>query len=67
MPEVAQRLQSGSLNLSQACLLQKCLESELKKTGAPLSAAKTQEILEKLETCNGIETRQVLALEFNMP
>ena len=67
VPEVAQRLQSGSLNLSQACLLQKCLESELKKTGAPPSAAKTQEILEKLETCNGFETRQVLALEFNVP
>ena len=67
VPEVAQRLQSGSLNLSQACLLQKCLESELKKIGAPPSAAKTQEILEKLETCNGFETRQVLALEFNVP
>ena len=66
VPEVADRLKSGTLNLSQACLLQKCLESDANKGGAT-SAAKTQEILEKLEDCNGFETRQVLAQEFDMP
>ena len=66
VPEVADRLKSGALNLLQACLLQKCLESDANKDGAT-SAAKTQEILEKLEDCNGFETRQVLAKEFDMP
>ncbi len=66
VPEVAERLKSGALNLSQACLLQKCLESDAKK-GEITSGAKTQEILEKLESCNGFETRQVLAQEFDMP
>ncbi len=66
VPEVADRLKSGTLNLSQACLLQKCLESDAKK-GEATSPAKTQEILEKLETCNGFETRQVLAQEFDIP
>ncbi len=66
VPEVAERLKSGTLNLSQACLLQKCLESDAKK-GETTSVAKTQEILEKLEACNGFETRQVLAKEFDMP
>ncbi len=65
VPEVADRLKSGMLNLSQACLLQKCLESDAKK-GEITSASKTQEILEKLESCNGFETRQVLAQEFDM-
>ena len=66
VPEVADRIKSGTLNLSQACLLQKCLESDAKK-GEATSAAKTQEILKKLEDCNGFETRQVLAREFDIP
>ena len=66
VPDVAERLKAGTLNLSQAVLLQKCLESEAKK-GELVSEIKTQEILEKLENCNGFETRQVLAQEFDMP
>ncbi len=66
VPEVADKLKAGTLNLSQACLLQKCLESDAKK-GEATSAAKTQEILEKLEDRNSFETRQILAQEFDMP
>ncbi len=66
VPDVAERLKSGTLNLSQACLLQKCLESDAKK-GEVTSALKTQDILEKLESRNGFETRQVLAREFDIP
>ncbi len=66
VPEVAGRLKSGTSNLSQACLLQKCLESDA-KGGEATSTAKTQAILEKLEDCNSFETRQILAQEFNMP
>ena len=66
VPDVAERLKAGTLNLSQAVLLQKCLESEAKK-GELVSEIKTQEILEKLESCNGFESRQVLAKEFDLP
>ncbi len=66
VPDVADRLKSGALKLSQACLLQKCIESGAKK-GEITSVTKTQEILKTLEACNGFETRQVLAKEFDMP
>ena len=66
VPDVAERLKAGTLNLSQAVLLQKCLESEAKK-GELVSEIKTQEILEKLENCNSFESRQVLAKEFDLP
>ncbi len=66
VPEVADRLKSGTLNLSQAVQLQKCLELEAKK-GEVVSESKTQEILDSLKNCNGFETRQVLAKEFDMP
>ena len=56
MPEVAERLKSGTLNLSQVCLLQKCLESDV-KNGDASSVAKTQDILENLESCNGSENQ----------
>ncbi len=66
VPEVADRLKSGALNLSQACQLQKCLASEAKKGGS-VSETRTHEILEKLETCNGFATKQLLAQEFDLP
>ncbi len=66
VPEVADRLKSGSLNLSQAVQLQKCLASEAKK-GEVISESRTYEILESLKNCNSFETRQVLAQEFDMP
>ncbi len=66
VPEVADRLMSGALNLSQAVQLQKCLVSKALK-GESVSKIKTYEILEKLENCNGFETRQLLAQEFDLP
>ena len=66
VPEVANRLKSGTLNLSQAVQLQKCLEAEAKK-GDSVSEIRTYEILNLLENCNGFETKQVLAQEFDIP
>ncbi len=66
IPEVADRLKSGALNLSQAVQLQKCLETEAKK-GDSVSEIRTHEILNLLENCNGFETKQVLAQEFDLP
>ncbi len=66
VPEVADRLKAGSLNLSQAVQLQKCLASEAKK-GEVVSETRTHEILESIKNCNSFETRQVLAQEFDIP
>ena len=66
IPEVADRLKSGALNLSQAVQLQKCLEIEA-KNGDAVSESRTHEILDLLENCNSFETKQVLAQEFDMP
>ena len=66
VPEVADRLMSGALNLSQAVQLQKCLISEAMK-GESVSEIRTHEILDQLENCNGFETKQLLAKEFDMP
>ncbi len=56
VPEVAERLKTGALNLSQAVQLQKCLEIEAKK-GESISGIRALEILELLENCNGFETK----------
>ena len=47
VPEVADRLKSGTLNLSQACLLQKCLESDalLNKVKPRLNLLKTKTVI----------------------
>ena len=66
VPEVADRLKSGALNLSQVVQLQKCLEVEASK-GDSVSETRTYEILDLLENCNSFETKQVLAQEFKMP
>lgn len=66
MPEVAVKLEDGSLNLSQLTQIQKCLKEE-SKNGRPTSPTKTQEILSQIEHKNSFETEKVLALEFNKP
>ncbi len=66
VPEVADRLKSGALNLSQVVQLQKCLEIEAIK-GEIVSVSRTTEILDLLENCNSFETNQVLAQEFDRP
>ena len=48
VPEVADRLMSGALNLSQACQLQKCLASEAKK-GESVSEIRTHKTWKDLK------------------
>jgi 5-methylcytosine-specific restriction endonuclease McrA len=66
IPHLAEKLEDGSLNLTQLTQVQKCLKEE-KKSGASVSFVKTAEILEKIENKSNFETQKVLALEFNQP
>lgn len=66
VPEVAFKIEAGSLKLSQLAQVQKCLHVQ-KKNGEPISTAKTQEILSLIENKNTFETEKVLAKEFDHP
>lgn len=64
VPDVAKKIEAGSLNLSQLAQVQKCLRHE-KQNGKPLTIARAQEILSLVENKNTFETEKVLAKEFN--
>lgn len=64
VPEIAEKIEAGSLNLSQLAQVQKCLRVK-KKAGEKVSTAKTQEILSLVENRNTFETQKVLVKELN--
>lgn len=65
-PGVANKLESGALNLSQLTQVQKYLREE-KHQGQLVSTEQTQKILIALEHKNAFETEKVLAVAFNKP
>ena len=65
-PQVAEKLENGSLNLTQLTQVQRCLRQEL-KTGELISPAKTAGVLQLLENKNNYESQRILAVEFNQP
>ncbi|WII71413.1 HNH endonuclease signature motif containing protein [Bdellovibrio sp. 22V] len=67
IPSVAEKLETGALNLSQLTQVQKCLKEEKRATGAAVSPLQTQKILHEIEHKNTFETQKVLAVEFNKP
>lgn len=67
IPSVAEKLESGALNLSQLTQVQKCIKEELRTSGKMLSQVKTENILKEIEHKNTFETQKVLAVEFNQP
>ncbi|KYG66151.1 hypothetical protein AZI86_03560 [Bdellovibrio bacteriovorus] len=66
LPEVADKIESGSLHLSQLTKVQKCLK-EAQNNGTSISPSITLEVLGKLENRNSFQTDAVLAKEFNLP
>lgn len=64
VPEVAEKLENGSLNLTQLTQVQKCLRQEIKQ-GQSFPNAQTVQILEQLENKSNFETQKILAAEFN--
>lgn len=65
-PEVAQKLENGTLNLTQLTQVQKCLKQE-SKVGVSIGSEQTLQILEQIENKSSLETKKVLAIEFNQP
>lgn len=66
LPEVANKIECGNLNLTQLTQVEKCLNAD-KRQGILKSSQDTRQILEKLENCTGYETKKILAIEFNQP
>lgn len=65
-PSITEKIESGTLNLSQLTQVQKCIK-ESQKVGQLITSETTLEILNKLENKNTFETEKVLALEFDRP
>lgn len=64
VPDAAEKIEAGSLKLSQLAQMQKCLRHE-KQKGKPLTTERAQEILSLVENKNTFETEKVLAKEFD--
>lgn len=65
-PEIAEKIEDGSLNLTQLTQLQKCIKQE-KKNGGTVNTQQTLQILTQIKNKTSSETKKVLALEFNQP
>ena len=66
IPLLQEKIESGSLNLTQMANVQKCLNKEA-RAGNELSVSATVQVLEQIEELNGFDTQKVLAVEFNLP
>ena len=73
LPEVASKLEKGTLNLTQLSQVQKSIKDqvsgnkELKEQGSKYFQAKALDVLKKIENQNSFETQKTLAVEFNKP
>lgn len=66
VPEVAEKIESGSLNLSQLTQVQKCLKASA-AGGVVISSCHTVQVLKKLENKNTFQTTEVLSRAFDLP
>ena len=65
-PEVAAKIESGALNLSQLTQMQRCLQAENKK-GTAVNSQKVTEVLVSMESKSIFESEKILATEFDLP
>ena len=66
VPEIANKLQDGSLNLSQAAQAQKAFETAERETGKPVTVAVKKEIINSLENASNFETKCLLIHQLNL-
>jgi hypothetical protein len=66
VPEVADKLQAGSLNLTQAAQAQKAFETSERETGKAVTAEIKNSILNSLEKANNFETKSILSNQLNL-
>jgi len=63
-PSVTEKLQEGSINLTQLVKVNQCLKQE-KKLGNGVTAKQTEELIAKIENKTNFETEKLLAIELN--
>jgi hypothetical protein len=66
IPELSEKIENGTLNLTQMVQVQKCIR-EGAKAGNKVSLGETLQVLEQIENLTTYETKKVLAVEFNQP
>ena len=67
LPEVAEKFQQGTLNLSQAAHAQTAFEQAQKETKAPVSLETKKILINAIENTNNFETKQILATNLDLP
>jgi hypothetical protein len=66
MPELAEKMEEGTLNLTQIVQVQSCINKEA-RAGNKVDQAQTAKIFEKIESLSGEKTLKTLAIEFKQP
>ena len=66
VPEVEDKLKSGELNLTQASLIQKSVETAQKEKGTKVSKETKEKIIQSIEKMNNFETKSILASELDL-
>ena len=66
LPEAADKIASGLLNLSQVAQAQKAFETAAKEQEQALSKEKKQDVLESLENKNNFDSQQILCEQLNL-
>jgi HNH endonuclease len=64
IPEIATKIEDGSLNLTQLVKVEQSLKQE-KKLGHDISKLQIKELIEKVENKNTFETEKIIACELN--
>lgn len=67
IPDLAQKIESGSLNLSQLSKTQQALRTAQKTRAAKIPVAEKRTLLKKIENTNQIETELILSKELDLP
>lgn len=67
IPEIAERLETGKLNLTQLSQVQKCLNLDKGSSTRTFTKEKTIDLLTKLENKNTFDTQKTLACEMDLP
>ncbi|WP_413557780.1 HNH endonuclease [Bdellovibrio sp. HCB209] len=66
VPEVADKIETGAITLTQLTQVQKCIKTD-KKSGRETSAEQTLRVIEEIGHKTSMETQRILAVEFNQP
>lgn len=67
IPEVAEKFQQGTLNLSQAAQAQTAFEQAQKENKWAVSVETKKTLLNAIENTNNFETKQILATNLDLP